>query len=103
MELDLGENHKLRFVGWRPDRSVNPQFDGIPDVDKYGAIIEHRKPDGTRCAGMIVFDGDVSRRIEPDRERWTVESWDPLTISPSVLCTDCGDHGFIREGKWVKA
>ena len=31
----------------------------------------------------------------------TVE-WEPLTISPSVLC-QCGDHGFIRNGKWVVA
>lgn len=29
-------------------------------------------------------------------------STDPLTISPSLLCR-CGDHGFIRDGKWVAA
>jgi hypothetical protein len=26
-----------------------------------------------------------------------------LTLSPSLLCMRCGDHGFIRNGKWVKA
>jgi uncharacterized protein DUF6527 len=31
---------------------------------------------------------------------WAVESADPLTISPSLLCTACRVHGFIRGGKW---
>lgn len=26
-----------------------------------------------------------------------------LTVEGSLLCTDCGDHGFIREGRWVTA
>jgi hypothetical protein len=25
---------------------------------------------------------------------------DPLTITPSILCTDCGLHGFITNGVW---
>jgi hypothetical protein len=28
---------------------------------------------------------------------------DPLTVSPSVLCADCGLHGFITNGKWRSA
>ena len=24
----------------------------------------------------------------------------PLTISPSILCGDCGLHGFITDGEW---
>lgn len=35
---------------------------------------------------------------------WTVQSLDPLTISPSVHCTvergGCGAHGFIENGRW---
>lgn len=30
----------------------------------------------------------------------TVVTEDPLTIVASILCTDCGTHGFIREGAW---
>lgn len=26
---------------------------------------------------------------------------DPLTVTPSVLCPDCGLHGFITAGRWV--
>jgi hypothetical protein len=34
---------------------------------------------------------------------WHLESEEPLTISPSLLCRACGHHGFIRDGKWVPA
>jgi hypothetical protein len=34
---------------------------------------------------------------------WTVQSTDPITLSPSLLCSACGEHGFIRDGKWVPA
>ena len=27
----------------------------------------------------------------------------PLHIEPSILCEDCGIHGFVRLGKWVSA
>ena len=34
---------------------------------------------------------------------WHVDQKDPLTISPSILCSECKAHGFFREGKWVPA
>lgn len=27
----------------------------------------------------------------------------PLTVDPSILCPDCGLHGYIRSGRWVPA
>lgn len=31
-------------------------------------------------------------------------SEDPLHVEPSVLCSaGCGDHGFVREGRWISA
>lgn len=32
-----------------------------------------------------------------------IESRDPLTVKGSLICNHCGDHGFIRDGKWVPA
>ena len=97
----LGHGHLFRFVGWSPDRELNPQYDGIPDVDRYGAIITHSRPDnGEACEGMVTFDGEVQRQLSADRPRWTVVSWEPLTLTPSVLC-QCGDHGYITNGEWV--
>ena len=26
---------------------------------------------------------------------------DPLTIEASILCPDCGTHGWVRDGEWV--
>ncbi len=37
-------------------------------------------------------------------EIWTVVKEEPLTIHPSIrYLAECGDHGFIRGGKWVPA
>jgi len=77
-------------------------------VDRFGASIEHRRPDtGAACVGGVTFDGPVQRDLAArpgalNQAMWQVESWEPLTVSPSVLCS-CGDHGFIREGRWVRA
>lgn len=109
--IDLGEGHTLRFYAWGPDRDLNPQYAGIPDVERYGALVAHpaRPDDGNvtcadigQCEGAITFAGEVQQRIAPRATTWTVESWDPLTLSPSLLC-HCGDHGFVRAGKWVTA
>jgi hypothetical protein len=105
--LDLGDGHWLVFTAWSPDRELNPQYDGIASVDRYGAIIYHTsdKTETGLCVGGIVFDSPTARAIEREgRPMWAVQSWEPLTISPSLLCWQpCGDHGFIREGKWVRA
>lgn len=101
--LDLGDGHTLRFTRWAPERDLNPQYADLPDVDRYGAIVSHPRPDGTgTCEGAITFDGPVQRAHDPDRPMWTVEAWEPLTLSPSLLC-HCGDHGFVRAGRWVRS
>jgi hypothetical protein len=104
--FDLGHGHVLQFTAWAPDRDLNPQYDGIPDIERYGAIVEHTRPDGQRCVGGVTFDTEQTRAVRamsgPAGVTWTVESWDPLTLSPSLLCS-CGDHGFIRSGAWAPA
>lgn len=104
--LDLGSGVKLTFTSWAPDRDLNPQYAGIPDVERYGAILEHPLAPGVTgpgpCVGGLTFENEVSRKLQPAHPRWTVQSWDPLTITPSVLCA-CGFHGFITAGKWVPA
>lgn len=66
-----------------------------------GIVEEHSGKDGARCSGYVKLRG---RPPDPEgRPSWIVESVEPLTLSPSVLCTTCGHHGFIRDGKWVPA
>lgn len=92
-DLDLGDNHTLTYA----------PFGGI---EKHGAIIGHQKPDGSACRCYINFDTPEIRAtyVDPREAKfWQVGSWDPLTLSPSILCMICGDHGYIRGGKWVKS
>lgn len=102
--IDLGHGHTIRFVGWGPDRALNPRYEGIPDDPHAGAIVDHAKPIGGECeGGFVTFDSAPAPVLADGRPTWHIESWEPLTMSPSLLCSACGDHGFIREGRWVPA
>jgi hypothetical protein len=48
------------------------------------------------CGGWVPFTGSS---IDTG-SGWTVESFDPLTLSPSLLCNVCKHHGWIRNGRW---
>lgn len=102
-DIDLGHGHTLTYMGRYPDRDLNPQDRDRPDVERYAALVEHLTPDGEPCASAATFAGEVQAQIEPNKPTWTIESWEPLTLSPSLLCRRCGDHGFIRSGQWVPA
>jgi len=101
--VDLGHDHYLAYSQWAPDRELNPHRAHLPDVEKYGALIFHTSAEtGQPCAGFVTFAGDVQREVAPNAITWDVQSWEPLTIVPSVLCS-CGDHGFVSNGQWVPA
>jgi hypothetical protein len=107
-DLDLGSGHVLRFSVWDPDLDLNPEVkervQGLTLPATIGAIVSHRK-NGDSCDGFIYFDVPPAHWFNSEsvgKQYWKVEKWDPLTLSPSLLC-HCGDHGFIREGRWVLA
>lgn len=89
--VDLGDGHTLTFA----------QYEG----EVSGCSIAHKRPDGSDCDGWIAFAGRAWARSFGAGQiaTWTVESENPLTLSPSVLCRVCGDHGFVRAGRWEKA
>lgn len=102
-DLDLGSNHKLSFFGWHPDDlEGNRARYGVPlpNVPRAGALVIHLAPDGHECYGAIHFDLPEIRQWFPESKIWKVLSWEPLTVEPSLLCRACGDHGFIRQGRW---
>lgn len=104
-KLDLGDGHWLTFTQWKPDRSIPEnaeRYKNVPDADPIGGILAHTKADGSLCEGSIWFDVPAVHQVFPERHVWQVECWEPLTLSPSFLC-HCGDHGFIKQGKWVRA
>ena len=101
--LDLGDGHSISIAVWDPDLELNPAL--RPFADQFPAkttgIVRHQLPGGGECEGAITFDIPLARQ-QFSGPFWTVESWEPLTLAPSLLC-HCGDHGFIREGRWVRA
>lgn len=103
VDVDLGHGHRMRSFGWFPDRELNPQYDGVPDIENLGVTVFHPRADdpGLECQSAIFFDIPGVERFTDTV--WQVEQQEPLTVSPSLLCVSCGDHGFIREGRWVPA
>ncbi len=102
-DLDLGDGHTLTWADWNPDLDLNPQWAHLADrlPARFTAIIGHAAPDGSPCDSGVTLDTEMARLAGfADRAVWQVESLDPLTLSPSLLCGRCGDHGFIREGAW---
>lgn len=78
----------------------------IYEGEPAGIVEWHRKADGEWCRGWVPFrDSKWSALFQsnPDYQCWTVEQREPLTLSPSILCRACGNHGFIRNGKWERA
>lgn len=92
-DIDLGHDHWLRFMAMSDESTLT----------KIGAYINHHKPDGSPCRSAIYFDSEFVRKLLQGKIGWKLESLQPLTVSPSILCLICQDHGYIREGKWVIA
>lgn len=65
-------------------------IDGVPG----GLYYEHQCVRAKPTPGYIPFGPP---------QGWTLEKLEPLTLSPSLLCRQCGHHGFIRDGRWVPA
>lgn len=109
-DLDLGNGYYLKYFQWNPDRKLNPKYEGVPDVPKCGAHIAC--PHGDVGAVTFIIPGHlIFGSVDRQNHGWKVESWDPLTISPSVQFMNYINgqhvagccHGFIREGRWVNA
>lgn len=57
-----------------------------------GYTIDHDTADGRRCSAMVMTGGpDITHEIV---------STNPLTISPSLICPECGAHGHVERGAW---
>ena len=91
--IDIGYGVGIRFMAWHGH-------------DCAGIAERHPTPDGRDGGthyGGVLFDLPGIAEASPRSELWTVESFDPLTLSPSLLCPQCGHHGYIRDGRWCPA
>lgn len=71
-----------------------------PEAKLIGLIESHKAPDGSWCGGWVGF---TNVEGADEQAKHQLESIEPLTVSPSLLCRRCGNHGFIRESRWVPA
>lgn len=87
----------------------------MPDLTPAGYT---RAVDHGRVTSLHYPDGTVRIRHECTRQRdgqtlvaapalttpgHVVVSTDPVTVTPSILCEDCGLHGYITDGVWLDA
>lgn len=85
-----GEFRELYPGGWRQRQEHG---DGIASL---------HYPDGSiRVAHACKSVEGVQLWLAPSLEDHTIESREPLSVSPSILCPDCGLHGFITGGRWT--
>lgn len=100
--IDLGDDHWGRFMG-HGGEGVTRNGQPVPYTEKYGLSVIHRctKTESGWDEGFVTFS--TPEAAADPSPKWNVESWDPLTLSPSLLQPGCGDHGFIRGGRWVRA
>jgi len=75
----------------------------------HNVTIEFREIEGI-CMGIAYThqtpNGEVHESYIPvgsDPKDWTLIQRTPLTVSPSLLCRECGHHGWIRDGRWIPA
>jgi hypothetical protein len=111
-QVDLGDGHWMRFLVWNPDMALNPQYAHLAHLIRehpvVGAIVGHNcsGAETGKHEGVIYFHmelTDAAPGFKADT-KWSVKSWEPLTISPSLLSyCQCKDHGFIENGKWRRA
>lgn len=92
-EIDLGDGHRIVFSEYQGEKRV-------------GANVLHPPVKG-KCDGQgwIAFENTAwSRQFTmPAIVTWKVESQEPFTVTPSIYCRLCGDHGFIRNNRWERA
>lgn len=87
--VDLGSGYSYELFVWKPDRELNPQYDGIADLDPAGL------PHGQ---GGIHFDCGEPYNTMFQHNVWQVKSTD---LMPSIHRLECDCHGYITDGKWV--
>lgn len=103
-DLDLGDDHYFWFTQWSPDRSIPEnaeRYKDIADVNPFGGIYAHKDPaDESWCWGGVHFESPAA--VLFGGAMWKLISKEPLHMEPSLLCMACRDHGWIRNGKWVR-
>lgn len=68
-----------------------------------GAVVGYSPSDYLWAHDCFGRPGSLARIDVTSGRAHMLVSPDPLHIEASILCPDCGKHGFIRGGQWVSA
>lgn len=55
------------------------------------------------CGGYVAWISDEDHHVTAKHHlaRGGPGEEDHLTVTPSLLCPRCGNHGFITDGRWI--
>lgn len=93
-----------------PDSGCIPQVFGVvPDDEAEKGMRAEFEPSDPTQSGRAYLEFANIERLDgrPNNSGGhTIEVIDPLTIGPtsgthSILCTACGDHGWVHDGRWL--
>ena len=101
---------------WPDHINVSYLWDGAIDVGTPGLRMLKVRPEHQAEWGRylwehvhrIVYEGDAAEMVgmadefivvAPRITKHTIVSDDPLTVTPSLLCS-CGLHGYVTDGVW---
>lgn len=83
-DADTDNGRILAFEFWHPRDTAKPIGD-----------------DGNECCCTVYLEAPTSW----DVQRWamTHDTQGRLTLSPSIICPNCGKHGWVVDGAWRDA
>lgn len=83
-------------------RLVDTSFTHLVEVPPVRVLFYPQGPPGIEhiCKTVSQITIICAPRLRHDH---IIVSATPLTIHPSILCPDCGLHGFITDGVWIPA
>lgn len=86
--IDIGNGMRIQFADYQGEAA------GINEW--------HRRSDGGWCRGWVAFHGSRwAEQFKSGDVGWKLVQRDPLTLTPSIKCRACGNHGHITNGRWV--
>lgn len=78
------------------DHAIQFHATSVTDTERGGALFIHRDKRNPEkwCIGGFQWRGATG-------PNWTLVSMEPFHVEPSIHCFTCGEHGWIRDGKWI--
>lgn len=92
-DVDLGDGH---YLAWS-------EYNTPEGTETSGGLIFHARPGLPECFAGFTLRNTRYAADYPSDDTWLLTGHkETPTLSPSFRC-HCGDHGYVREGRWERA